>query len=375
MRGIAFREILHRSMNVAKQTMYVLMAPNWRDTNPYLDLLARELEAFRIKVILSDIPTGPFALTRLRIAHPLTRILHLHWPDPLFVPVTWSRRGWRRSIRRILFKFDVIFSRALGFRLIWTIHNAASHESPDREEEVRLSRFLARIAHKTIVHSRGALETLRSSYGEHCLPPSKAVVIRHGNYAGCYPPNNEKTTELRKLWRLNPSDLVILFFGQVRPYKGLETLIGAFRKATRADLRLVIAGNPRTNEIQKTLETATTVDPRIHLALERIPDADVAAYLDVADVVAIPFENTLTSGSSMLAMTHGKALILPASARMLDLGNNDSAIFFEQIDDLAKRIQQLNKAILRDMGARNHRLAEQLSWNTIAAETFRAYLT
>ena len=77
----------------------------------------------------------------------------------------------------------------------------------------------------------------------------------------------------------------------------------------------------------------------------------------------------------MLAMTHGKALILPASARMLDLGNNDSAIFFEQIDDLAKRIQQLNKAILRDMGARNHRLAEQLSWNTIAAETFRAYLT
>ena len=353
--------------------LQVVMAPDWRKDNPYLELLAKSLADQGASIGFADMPVGLFALTRLRSSKPDIRVLHLHWVNGLIDPVLWSPHEWIRHIKLALLVADVICTRTLGTRIVWTIHNVVAHESATPEAELSVRATLARWVSHTIVHSPSALAAIRSLYGSDSLPSAKTTVIRHGNYFGCYPPNAKSTAQLRSDWGLNSSHIIVLFFGNVRPYKGIERLLAALRMTTRDDLRVVVAGKPMSEAMRMTLEHFANNDPRVLLALQFIPDSDVAAYFEIADVVAIPFERTLTSGSAVLAMTQGKAMILPEDARILDLGGDESALYFRDNDDLARTLSALQKQPLEQMGARNRRDAERFDWQRVGELTLSCY--
>src|SRR5581483_9462322 len=97
--------------------------------------------------------------------------------------------------------------------------------------------------------------------------------------------------------------LVYLFLGFIKPYKGVEELIEAFRRMDGAPLRLLIVGKPLDDETRRRVEALAVRDARIHTYIDYVPDERLQVYMNAADVSVFPFRKMHTSGSMHLAMS------------------------------------------------------------------------
>lgn len=351
----------------------VLCLPDWRESNPYQSLLQQSMGALGLRVDFAGIPGGTFPLLRSWWRAGRPKVVHLHWSNELIGPCIWPRSKLVRDIRRRLMVLDVWILKRLGVQVVWTIHNLVAHESAGRELEFSARRALARVVDRVIVHSSGALRQIRQAYAGDDLPDHRVAVIPHGNYDGCYPPNPAFKSELSARWGLGPETTTILFFGAIRPYKGLERLLSAFSQTQRPDLKLIVAGRPSDATVRELVESAIRQDPRIVALLDFIADEQVAPLFELADVVAIPFERALTSGSAVLAMTFGKALILPELARELEFAAEDGCQFFKGDEEIPTILESLSPPRLKAMGLANRRMAQGRNWSAVARQTASAY--
>jgi len=351
----------------------VLMVPDWRSGNPYMQLLSQSIEDSGGQVSFANYPSGYFPLTKLRLSHAKTDVIHLHWLAGLINPILWSRGGWRRYAKLMALVADIVFAKTLRTRFVWTIHNSIEHESINPAAELQTRKVLSRIVDHVIIHSESAFKAIQSEYGSGSIKFNKTSIIRHGHFLDCYQLNPTSAISLRNKLGINKSHTSLLFFGLVRKYKGLDHLLAALKVEARDDLRIIIAGRPFSKEVQQDIEQAAMHDERIRLALEFIPNNEVAAYFDIADAAVIPFERILTSGSAILAMSFGKALILPESAKVLDLPDIDSTHYYDDDLALAKLLGNLDKKQLTLMGAKNRDLVKQFKWQVAGQQTMQCY--
>ncbi len=349
----------------------VVLLPDWSRNNPYQQLLSRALSARGIRVSLRHFPEGFFALNRILSAGVAPDVLHLHWVNELIRPVCASSSPFRRMLKRLLLVLDVWLVRVRGVSVVWTIHNLVAHESPDGEAEIIVRRALARACSFVIVHSQSALERVESSYRLQLA--AKSMVIPHGNYNGCYPANPARTSALREHCRIDAESLVVLYFGAIRPYKGVCRFLDTLASVDRSDLRLIVAGKPNSSALAEAIRSRAARDVRVSLLLDHVPAEDVSSFFALADIVAIPFENTLTSGSVILSLTMGRPLLLPEDARVLDAVNDDCAVFYDTPEALEHALRSLDKTSLARMRAEATRLAAERSWDNVARRTEVAY--
>ncbi|MDS4022227.1 MAG: oligosaccharide flippase family protein [Candidatus Competibacter sp.] len=349
----------------------VIFAPDWSQGNPYQALLKAALEKQHVEVELRDFPKGFFSLTRLSKENPTATVLHIHWINNLIEHIIWSRNRVLQSIKLLLLALDIFYLRYRGIKVVWTVHNLVSHECPNYNLEIKARKIIARACSRIITHSESALLLIQRVYSINLK--EKASVIPHGNYDGCYAFRKEGVLELKNAWKLEDENIVMLFFGGIRPYKGIENLITTFLSVPNHKLRLVIAGNSPFSKILDFITAAATRDPRIIPLLRFIPDEDVAALFSIADVVVVPFEKALTSGTVVLALSMGKALFLPKEARVFDLVDESGGIFFDSASSMKELIISLDKDQLTRMGKRNRSIADQLDWSYISARTAMTY--
>lgn len=349
----------------------VIFLPNWSASNPYLNRLAEGLTRCGYSIRMADYPEGFFPLNKVVSRHPSSRIIHLHWVYSLVDPVVWSGNSMKRNMKLTLLMLDLFLARARGVRIVWTIHNLTSHESANVGIEVRVRRRLARLCSHVLVHSFGALKLVERTYGLSLT--RNATVVPHGNYDGCYVGMPGGVDRLRARFGLRPENIVVLFFGLVRQYKGVERLIEAFRLVDDPNLRMVIAGKPQDQEFGDSILASAASDPRISCALGFVPDEDVSDFFALADLVALPFERTLTSGSATLAFTMGKALLVPDNARIFDFVSDQNAFFFETREELIAALSGLDKERLGTMGKSARHAVEKMDWSTIGKQVAAAY--
>jgi beta-1,4-mannosyltransferase len=349
----------------------VVFVPDWRRGNPYQDLLAKGIEATGLRVTFADYPDGEFPLWTLVRRQRSIRVVHLHWTAPYLARVFWSGTEWKARMRIISLMLDVLLVRMRGIKVFWTMHNRWSHETPDMARELGARRAIARAVNGMMFHSVAARSEV-----ERLLEldlHDRSQVIPHGNYVDFYAPDAARTAELRKRFELRAGDKVILFFGGIRRYKGLLHLLQAFNATHDPQLKLIVAGRPFERELAHEIERAMQQDSRISAYLGFIPEHDVHPLYSIADIAVVPFETTLTSGSAILAMSMGTALLLPEAARVLGLSDGDGIIFFEGPEALQGALQTLPSLDLAAMGQRNHARALQLDWQVIGRRTAQAY--
>jgi len=149
-----------------------------------------------------------------------------------------------------------------------------------------------------VVHSEYARERVLA---QHRLDPEKVHVIRHGAITpaavpGPLPPELPQT------------DLpVVLCFGLIRPYKGLELLLEAWEGITGAELWIV--GRPMM-PINRTIASAP---PGVRFVPRFVTDAEQAAVYQRADIAVLPYERGDRFGFSGVlatALGAGKAIVL-----------------------------------------------------------------
>jgi glycosyltransferase involved in cell wall biosynthesis len=348
----------------------VLFLPDWRESNPYLDLLAEALSRKSIDVVFAQFPKGYFKFSKLSRQYPRVRIFHVHWTIGLFSEILWSKSPVKRAFKYFLFFVDCLFFRIKGVRIVWTVHNLYEHESEDTRMERQCRKLLFFFSHRVIVHSNGAGKAVCEAYT--LRRSEKLVVIPHGNYLSssvCLTPPRFG----REAFGLSSSTTVLLFFGMIRRYKGLEDLLSAFVAVERSDMALIVAGKSLDKELSDRLHVDAGRDPRIIVQEQYIPDEHVSSFFALADAVILPFKKTLTSGSVVLAMGFGKPLILPSTARLLDIPGEQGGWYYDDEEDLKSLLSGISKEDAQTKGQININTAKSLNWDRIASETVEAY--
>jgi len=346
--------------------MKVIFIPFGKE-NAYQTLLAGALQKLGVNVVFGQV-SFVFSLLRSARYHWKPDIVHMIWTHPFFI----SDSSLITLIKLLLFILDVVIVKLLGIKIVWTVHNKYNHE----ERHVRLdlfnSRILAKIANIIKVESQGAESEIQKLFK--ISNTSKIITIPEGNYIDAYP-NTISTVSSRQALKLSGDDLVFLYFGQIRPYKGVLELIDAFRRLDAPQTKLLIAGKPYNNEIAEDILKKCDENENIKTIFTFIPDKEVQIYMNASDVVVLPYRDILTSGAVILAMSFGKAVIAPAIGCIPDVLDNEAGFLYNPSyeNGLLEAMQHALDADLGKMGEHNFELAKQLSWDDIAKRTYDTY--
>lgn len=259
-----------------------------RLSNPYTAILVTQLRRLGHKVSSPGWP-GRFAGR--------CDVIHLHWPQKV---VRASLFGSLRTIA--VWSAFLALQKARGAKIVWTMHNVASHEG----ERPRLERFWMKrlIARLDGVHalSQDSLKQARAHYP--ALATLPALVAPHWTYSDAYPqpdasPDNPET---------------ISFLGDIKPYKGLDAFLTALEQAQPDARRYLVHGRPEDEESSQSLEhrlRALAVRGwRIEWTLERLSDQQMADRLAEAALLLLPYESGENSGLAVLAAERGTPLLV-----------------------------------------------------------------
>lgn len=343
--------------------MKILVIP--RDGNPYQELLHDQLRrrGARIRYAAQLTPSHtlnllllPLELAAARLTG--TRLAHLHWVFGFGLP------GGRRTRRAAQLWFAVVIAviRLLGLRLVWTAHNVLPHE-PVFADERAARRRLVRASDLVIAHSLPTLDGLAAIRAH----PRRVAVIPHGPFPA--PPLPPPQARGR-----------FLFLGAIAEYKGVEDLLAAFAALPRhVRATLTVAGScPDPGLAARLRALADRAAGRVTLRLQRVPDDELADLYAAADIVVLPFRRVTTSGSALLALGHGRPLLIPGHSALAGLPAGAVRRYDGGIPELATAITELagtGASALRTMSAAALDHVRANSWEKIGEATFEELAT
>ncbi len=240
-------------------------------------------------------PGGVESLTGGGAPRPL---FHLHWEDAILR----EPRARAEAFLDRLLEF-----RAGGGRVIWSLHNLASHDAALEPRVQDLRAGLFDLADRIHLHSLSALAAARERWD---LPLHKLWIVPHPSYDGLYPMAGRGGA--RDALGLSEARMVLLCPGRIAAYKQPERLIAAFQDLAGPLDHLILAGQPEPSM------ALTSSDPRIRVIPGQAVAAKVAELHAAADLIVLPYAQSLTSGSAILAATLGRAVLGPESPGLRD---------------------------------------------------------
>lgn len=281
----------------------VIFWPDYSRSNPYQRMLYKPIHE-SCDIMGGDIDAAIRALRDVKTGESTKITFHLHWLNKILLEsknigeASDKAQTFLNKLRR--FKFS-------GGRIAWTIHNNLSHDFPFTGVERNLSLEIVKLADAVHIHS---IESLPEIIAYFDIPREKLAIHRHGAYASIYPDftNRERA---RKELGLSETDEIILFLGQIRPYKGIDNLVAAFKEvaAERPRLKLVLAGSGSIDGLFDDMNPE--MRDRIHVYDRFIDDMEIQFFTHAADFAVFPYKNILTSGSLLLSLSFGLPAIVP----------------------------------------------------------------
>jgi glycosyltransferase involved in cell wall biosynthesis len=245
---------------------------------------------------------------------------------------------------------------------VLTAHDIVPREP--RPGQLAATRRLVRRMDAVVVHSEHGAGRLRDELG---VEPERIRVIPHGAFDYLTRLDEERPLPAELAAVERP---VVLFFGLLRTYKGLDVLLEAWRSVD-ADAELWIVGMPRM-DVEPLRRAA---DARVRFVPRFVTDPEVPAYFRRADVVVLPYREVDQSGVLYTALAFGKAMVLSDVGGFGELGTGRlvspgdpaalSSALSGLLSDAAER-QQLGQQALE-------LAAGPYSWDRVAAETLRLY--
>jgi glycosyltransferase involved in cell wall biosynthesis len=152
----------------------------------------------------------------------------------------------------------------------------------------------------------------------------------------------------RQILGLDIHDKIILFFGFIRHYKGLDLLLRAIAKDTlkNADIRLMIVGEFYEDaEPYYELIKELNITDRVILHTQFVPDQEVKQYVCAADYIIQPYRNATQSGVTPLAYHFEIPMLVTNVGALADTVPNGKVgvVVAPNEDDIANGIETLYK--------------------------------
>ncbi len=239
---------------------------------------------------------------------------------------------------------------------------------PSRRQVASAHRIFGRMD-AVVAHSEHGAGRLRDEVG---LDPNRVRVIPHGafDYLARLPEEKPLPPELE-----GAEGPVILFFGLLRPYKGIDTLLDAFRRLDGPELWIV--GNPRMN-VAPLRALAAEAPGRVRFLPRFVDDAEIPAIFRRADVVVLPYRDAEHSGVLYTGLAFGKPMVLSAVGGFPELAGRGAARIVPSEDPaaLAAALGELTggEAARAELAAAAKKAAAgPYSWDEAARRTLFLY--
>lgn len=330
--------------------------------NPYQSLLTEALEQSGTTVKLSSPVYETIPLHLLRISKNCN-IVHLHWISHLYT----GRTRFRFVLRTLLFCIILLWLRSKGIRLVLTLHNLIPHDAEHKPYHIFARRLIARCVHSIIVHS----EPAKRKAMQHLHSQSKYIVIPHGHYRSFYR-NNILRDEARSALKISLTSKVVLYFGSLRPYKGLEDILNSFGSYCKEGWVLLIAGfgkDQYVNHLRKLLPKNSALYARF------VPDDKVQYYMQAADCLIFPYKESLTSGAAVLGLSFGLPIVATNNTAFEHLIRKKLCTPCDPTDaqNLYSAIEEVLSWNYDDFKTRCNRFLADCSWDKVAELHLAAY--
>jgi beta-1,4-mannosyltransferase len=248
-------------------------------TNPYIVMLREHLRTAGVQVVDFSWRNALFGRYDL---------VHLHWPETM----PEGRNRFRALVREALTFVLVLRITIMRIPVVRTMHNVHLPDGLSRRVVVML-RILER------------LTTLRIRLNTSTeTPPGTAVeTILLGHFRDWFAAHPRSAAVPGRIG----------YFGLVRRYKGIETLIDAFLEAQqqRGGLSLTIAGKPSSDQLTTTLTERSAHDPAIELDLRFVSDAELVALATSCELIVMPYHFMHNSSGALTALSLDRPVLVP----------------------------------------------------------------
>jgi glycosyltransferase involved in cell wall biosynthesis len=347
---------------------FVASFPGVLSTNPYQRLLYAALEPHGLSVVSDTSLDARWLWSRRK--HICA--LHFHWPQSY-----WRHERGPAPLRRPLSYLKIgllgarlAFARVLGCRIVWTVHQVLPHELDDPRVDRLGARVLARLSSALIAHDLATVDSIRRELGPKTPP---IHVVAHGSYVGAYPAGRPRSV-VRKELGIGDGEFVFLCFGDLRAYKDVDRLLRAFRDVRVPSCTLVVAGSVGDEKVAAAVTDAAAAGRRVHALLGFVPRERVSELYGAADVVVVARGDGGTSGSLVLALSQGSAVVVADRPAYVELAGGAVTATFRAGDDESLRraletAASQDRRTLTERGRAGALRAAQLDWREIGCLT------
>lgn len=300
---------------------------------------------------------------------------------PKIFHILWNNK-FQAFDRTIL----MLYYKAMGRKVVFTAHNvnAGKRDGCDTWLNRFSLRTQYRLSDHIFVHTDKMKTELQQDFG---IGDRSVTVIPLG-YNNAVPDTEMTCAEARQRLGIGAQEKVILFFGAIRPYKGLENLVEAFQRTgpEHADYRLIIAGERKKgseeylDEIQATI-AKSNIQNQVLQVIEFVPDEQTEIYFKAADVLVLPYTLIFQSGVLILSYSFGLPVIASNVGSFAeDIVEGQTGFVYKAGDnaDMARTIDRFfSSRLYAELAQRRPAIAEYTrrkhSWETVGQMTHEVY--
>jgi glycosyltransferase involved in cell wall biosynthesis len=255
-------------------------------------------------------------LSSVRLSEQVKRYEIIDW----YNPITWiAAASFARRADMVILEWWTASVSHMYFAILCLMGSRRSvaiefHEVVDPLEQsvgvIRvyarvMGRLIRRLGSRYVVHSAADRALISSQYG---IPPDRIAVIHHGLYDQ-YPVMESQEAKMR----IGIGDkYCILFFGLLRPYKGVIHLIEAFESLpddVRSRAHLLIIGEAWEDQASVMRARQSVYSGQITIVDHYVSDDEISLYFSAADVLVIPYTRASQSGVAHIGMAFGLPIV------------------------------------------------------------------
>jgi glycosyltransferase involved in cell wall biosynthesis len=255
-------------------------------------------------------------------------------------------------------------ARLLRIRVVVEFHEVqdtgeAQHRWAARYVRTMIKPLLRR-TDGVVVHSRFDQVALRETYDLAGVPDE---IARHGPFD-----HHDRAVPAARRPAADGT-CRLLFFGTIRPYKGLEDLIAAFAGLPAGYTLTVVGETWEGWTLPAELIAASPAADRITFVNRYVADREVDAFFAAADLVVLPYRRSSASGPLHIAMSHGLPVVVTAVGGLVEAAERYTGATFVPAGDPGA----LAGAIREATGETGRRHTDPSSWEESVAAYGRLF--